>query len=171
MACQIAARMTMLKKGAGMQWRHLVYFDLPSVTLTGTATDRPTHWHSLDSSWWRWQSLSLTQWQTVWVWALSQTHYSFCEVRMCECVCGCASAPVLWLTDSVWGCGKWVSVAVPVGGRHWLSWAWAEPARLSLSPETESDSEWETVTQICMCYPRPTIPSWLNICARALGNA
>ena len=30
MACQIAARMTMLKKGAGMQWRHLVYSDLPT---------------------------------------------------------------------------------------------------------------------------------------------
>ena len=33
MACQIAARMTMLKNGAGMQWRHLVYSDLPTDIL------------------------------------------------------------------------------------------------------------------------------------------
>ena len=30
-ACQIATRMTMLKKGPGMQWRHLVYSDLPTI--------------------------------------------------------------------------------------------------------------------------------------------
>ena len=33
MACQIATRMTMLKKGTGMQWRHLVVSDLPSITF------------------------------------------------------------------------------------------------------------------------------------------
>ena len=31
MACQIAARI--LKKGAGMQWRHLVYSDLRTYTI------------------------------------------------------------------------------------------------------------------------------------------
>ena len=37
MACQIATRMTMLKKGPGVQWRHLVYSDLPiSITVVLT---------------------------------------------------------------------------------------------------------------------------------------
>ena len=69
MACQIAARMIMLKKGAGVQWRHLVYSDLPTIGKL-----HPCHEFPLSS-----------------LVSVDLARYLLCQLESLSCQCHCLS--------------------------------------------------------------------------------